>query len=162
VTNVMKTSYSVRPQRQHVARKRRNYNVGVGWESNWGFIVLLALLVPAWWVLVTAPGVVGPLFLFVLSLVDGYYFLFQATLIPCHAETRHGNKCRNNTAGGVLPGCWIYEHKWDRLKMLMRPWRWDELRQRLCSSTRSVLATLGAMATIASGMSSVIALIVKR
>lgn len=137
---------------------RRGYGAR-RWESYWGYFLLL-LLIPAWSSVAAGPGLIGPLFVLFLSVAETYYFLFQVPSV-CHAPTRDQGGCRNNTSG-ILWGCWINQHRWERLKMLMRPERWEELRHRLCAGTRETLATLSSLGTVASGVAAVIALFLKQ
>jgi hypothetical protein len=55
----------------------------------------------------------------VLSVAAVAYFLFQAPLW-CGAVTRDGGLCRNNSSG-VLIGCYLREHKWQKLKLVFIP-----------------------------------------
>ena len=50
----------------------------------------------------------------ILSMLALVYFLFQAPL-PCGADTRNGEHCRNNSHG-LLLGCWIRQHKWQKAR----------------------------------------------
>lgn len=54
-----------------------------------------------------------------LSLAALGYFLFQAP-VWCGAETRKGEWCRKNSHG-LLRGCSIRQHKWQRLKQTFTP-----------------------------------------
>jgi hypothetical protein len=54
-----------------------------------------------------------------LSLAALVYFLFQAP-VWCGAETRKGEWCRKNSHG-LLRGCSIRQHKWQRLKQTFTP-----------------------------------------
>jgi hypothetical protein len=82
-----------------------------------GYLVLgLALL--GW-----ATHLLGAVVILILSLLALIYFLVQA---PgwCGAETTDGRHCKNN-AHGLLMGCWIRQHKWQRLRnvFITRKWR---------------------------------------
>jgi hypothetical protein len=74
------------------------------------------------------------------------YLLVQAPLW-CGAPTRQGLTCRNNSHG-LLLGCWIREHKWQRLKKLFIPARWGELVKTLFGSAKDSLATVSAVIAI--------------
>jgi hypothetical protein len=141
------------------SRRRKRRFSARGWESYWGYLLLL-LLIPVWSSIAAGPGLIGPLFILVLSLVDAYYFLFKTPMVVCGAPKVGGGTCPNNTSGFLL-GCWIYTHKWDRVRTVLRFPRWQELRKRLCPSFHEALATLGTMATIASAMAAWITLLVK-
>jgi hypothetical protein len=54
-----------------------------------------------------------------LSLAALGYFLLQAP-VSCGAETRKGEWCRKNSYG-LLRGCSIRQHKWQRLKQTFTP-----------------------------------------
>jgi hypothetical protein len=141
------------------ARRKKSRYGKAGWEAYWGYLLLL-LLIPAWSNVAAGPGLIGPLFVLGLSLTDAFYFLF---LSPgtCRAPREDGGRCRNN-ASGILLGCWIRDHRWERLKLIVRRERWEELGRRLRADARGLLATLGTCATIASGAAAVITLIIKR
>lgn len=74
------------------------------------------------------------------------YLLVQAPLW-CGAPTRQGLACRNNSHG-LLLGCWIREHKWQRLKKLFIPARWGELTKTLFGSVKDSLGTVSAVIAI--------------
>lgn len=74
-----------------------------------------------------------------LSLAALGYFLVQAPMW-CGAETRKGEWCRKNSHG-VLRGCSLRQHKWQRLRQTFTP-----------TGARAVVATSksvsGALGTI--------------
>jgi hypothetical protein len=86
-----------------------------------------------------------------LSLAAFGYFLFQAPMW-CGAETRKGDWCRKNSHG-LLRGCSLRQHKWQRLKQTFTP-----------AGARAVVATSksvsGALGTIGGVVAGVQALIV--
>ena len=57
------------------------------------------------------------------------HFLFAAPAY-CGAETREALSCRNN-ASGLLRGCYLREHKWQKLKMSFHVRAWKRLLRRL-------------------------------
>jgi hypothetical protein len=124
----------------------------------WGYLALV-LLVAAWWNYADGTVPVGPLTLVLLTLVNAYYFFFRVPL-PCCAITRPGQHCRRNSSG-LLGACGYTQHKFQKLFMLVQPWRWHELSRGLCARFPGVLAVLATVATIASGLVAVITLIVK-
>lgn len=73
------------------------------------------------------------------------YVLVQAPLI-CGAVGRDG-PCRNNSHG-ILLGCWIRQHKWQRLKRLFIRQRWDSLASTLLGTAKDALATISALIAI--------------
>ena len=73
----------------------------------------------------------------ILSVGAVGYFLFQAPLW-CGAITRDGTLCRNNSSG-LLIGCHLREHKWQKLKMAFIPKAWRELNRGLWATPREGL-----------------------
>jgi hypothetical protein len=84
----------------------------------------------------------------ILSLLAMVYFLVQAPLW-CGAEIRGGGSCRNNSHGIIL-GCYLREHKWQRLKDIFISRRWRKTIHELMSSPKEILATIGGLASIVS------------
>lgn len=115
----------------------------------WGY-VLLVILLTIWWT-----TKVGPVVLVVLSVIVTGYFLFQAP-IWCGAVNR-GEKtlCRHN-ASGLLLGCSLRQHKWQKLKMMFVPPLWRKLNRGLWASPATGLATLGAIVGIISTVASLV------
>jgi hypothetical protein len=74
------------------------------------------------------------------------YLLLLAPLW-CGAETREGLAYWNNSHG-LLLGCWIREHKWQRLKKAFVPARWGGLGRSLFGSVKDCLATISAFVAI--------------
>ena len=62
---------------------------------------------------------VGLAVVIALALAALRYFLFQAPMW-CGTETRKNEWCRNNSHG-LLLGCHIREHKWQRAKQTFTP-----------------------------------------
>ncbi|MFW5419936.1 hypothetical protein J0910_25265 [Nocardiopsis sp. CNT-189] len=57
----------------------------------------------------------SPLSWLLVAVVSTFYFTFQVP-IPCGAPTRRGEeRCRNN-AYGLLKGCHLQSHKWQKVK----------------------------------------------
>lgn len=95
----------------------------------WGFVALLAAIV-GWVGLVAGKFVASVIgLILILSVVALGYFLFQAPLW-CGAITREGTLCRNNSSG-LLIGCHLREHKWQKLRMAFIPKAWQELNRGL-------------------------------
>lgn len=114
----------------------------------WGY-VLLAVLLTVWWT-----TKVGPVVLVVLSLIVTGYFLFQAP-IWCGAVNRDQTLCRRN-ASGLLLGCSLRQHKWQKLKMTFVPPMWRKLNRGLWANPTTGLATIGAVVGIVSTFASLI------
>jgi hypothetical protein len=108
-------------------------------ERYWGFLALLAAL--ACWVGLILGKVSTAIVALVLVLSVGavIYFLFQAPLW-CGAVTRDGTLCRNNSSG-VLTGCHLREHKFQKLKMAFVPKAWRELNRGLWATPRDGVTT---------------------
>ncbi|GLZ33161.1 hypothetical protein Lesp02_53490 [Lentzea sp. NBRC 105346] len=120
----------------------------------WGYLLLLVLLY-GWTGDKFGPGV--------LAILSGFivlYVLFQAP-VWCTAETRNKSFCRNN-AGGLLMGCHLREHKWQKFRMVVKTRYWGRLGRRFMTGIGAQAATFSAIAGIASAMTAIIALVVKK
>lgn len=124
-----------------------------GIKRYWGYLVL-AVLFTAWWTTQT-----GPTVLILLSIAVSIYFLFSAP-VWCGAVTRDGTLCRRN-ASGLLMGCSLRQHKWQKLKMAIVPNAWRQLNRGLWASPPTSLATLGTLAGIVSAIAATVLAIVK-
>jgi hypothetical protein len=124
----------------------------------WGFLALVAAL--AGWVGLVlgkvTTSIVGPVL--VLSVAALGYFLFQAPLW-CGAITREGTLCRNNSSG-LLIGCHLREHKWQKLKMAFVPKAWRELNRGLWATPREGVNTLAGLGSVVSALAAVVAVLV--
>jgi hypothetical protein len=98
------------------------------------------------------PGVIAILSSFVVL-----YTLFQAPMWCC-APTRQNEPCRNN-AYGILLGCHLRQHKWQKLRMAVRTSSWGTLTSRVLSSVGGVAASLSALAGVASALVALAALL---
>jgi hypothetical protein len=85
-----------------------------------------------------------------MSTIVTLYFLFMAPLW-CGATTRNSTLCRNNSSG-LLMGCHLREHKWQKIKFLFVPRLWDRLNRGLWISPREGLTTISVMVSILSGL----------
>lgn len=116
----------------------------------WGYLALaLAIL---GWVL----HAFGYAVIIIMSLLALVYFLVQAPLW-CGAEIRGGGSCRNNSHGIIL-GCHLREHKWQRLRDIFVSRRWRKTIHELMSSPKEILATIGGLASVVSLVIAVVAL----
>lgn len=93
----------------------------------------------------------------VLSVGAVVYFLFQAPLW-CGAVTRDGTLCRNNSSG-VLIGCHLREHKFQKLKMAFVPKAWRELNRGLWATPRDGVTTLSGLGSAVSALAAVVAIL---
>lgn len=119
----------------------------------WGYLIFAALVV-LWF-----GGTIAPWWLIGLSVLDIGYFLFQAPMWCC-AVNRDGTLCRRNSSG-LLLGCSLRQHKWQRIKMAVVPHAWRQLNRGLWASPWEGLATLGTLASVISCMAALTALAVR-
>lgn len=105
----------------------------------WGHLALIAAVV----------GVIEHLEFLAVLVLAGLAFFYLLLLAPvvCMTPTREGLACRNNSRG-LLLGCWIRQHKWQRLKQAFVPARWRELVRSLFGSAKDCLATVSALIAI--------------
>jgi|ERR671919_113001 hypothetical protein len=113
----------------------------------WGWLTF-AVAIIGWF-----SGFAWPV-LIALSLVSAIYFLLDVPLW-CGATTREYTRCRRNSTG-LLRGCSLDQHKWQRLTWLVTPAKWRELNDGLWATPKESLATLAALATVFSFAGSVI------
>ncbi|WP_145926781.1 hypothetical protein [Amycolatopsis orientalis] len=121
--------------------------------SLWGYL-LLAAVVCFWFTPSIGPGAIAILSGFVVL-----YCLFQAPMWCC-AETRNDTPCRNN-AHGILLGCHLRQHKWQKLAMAVKQQYWSKLTKRVFSSVGGQAATFSAFAAMLSATVATTTLIVK-
>jgi hypothetical protein len=119
----------------------------------WGYLALAAAI--AGWVTHTFTIVV----ILVLAAAAALYFLLE-TPVWCGAITRTGQLCRNN-AHGVLLGCHLREHKWQKIRMVFAVRGWHVINQGLWSSPKDILATLGSLVSIGTVLAAAIAQLIK-
>ncbi|MFI6656176.1 hypothetical protein ACIBL8_11790 [Streptomyces sp. NPDC050523] len=107
----------------------------------WGLIALV-IAVAGW-----MTSDIGPIGLTVLFGLSFLWFLFQAP-VPCGAPIRkEGQTCRNN-ARGLLRGCHIEQHKWQRVRSIaVRPGL-HRTQHELFPDKKTGLGTLGAIVTL--------------
>jgi hypothetical protein len=84
--------------------------------------------------------------LFALSGLGLVWALFFAP-VWCGAITRKGQFCRNNS-WGLLLGCHLREHRWQKFKLIFVSHRWKQLNRGLWSSPAAVLATVSGLITL--------------
>jgi hypothetical protein len=115
----------------------------------WGFLALalaITWLVEGWAKVIIA---------LVLAVAALGYFLLQAPMW-CGADNRDGQHCRNNSTG-LLLGCRLRQHKWQKLKMIFVSRQWRETGRWVMSSARGCVAALGALGALGSVVSAVVA-----
>jgi hypothetical protein len=97
----------------------------------------------------------------VIAIMSGFvvlYTLFQAPMWCC-ATTRGNEPCRNN-ASGILLGCHLRQHKWQKLQMSVHASSWGKLTGRVLSSLGGVAASISAIAGVASAVIALGALVI--
>jgi len=99
----------------------------------WGYLLIPVLFLGWFYSL-------DPLALGVLSSLTVLYALFRAP-VPCAAITRGNEFCRHN-AKGLLRGCYLKQHKWQNLKMLVRRSSWGSLGRAIFRSLAGNAAAL--------------------
>lgn len=113
-------------------------------SRSWGYL-LLVVVAYGWFGTSMGPGVIA-----IISAVSVLYMFFGAPMWCC-AETRDGRLCRNN-AYGILKGCHIREHKWQKLRMALRYSTWGKMLNQVLSSIGGKAASLSAVAGSASAI----------
>ncbi|MYS59874.1 MULTISPECIES: hypothetical protein [Streptomycetaceae] len=109
----------------------------------WGLIALV-LAVTGW-----LTSNFGPSGIATLSALSLLWFLFQAPN-PCGAPIRAaGKSCRNN-ARGVLRGCHLQQHKWQRMRTFFVHPRLRSCAAQLFANPVTGLASLGGIVTLIS------------
>jgi hypothetical protein len=111
-------------------------------QRYWGYLALVLVILG--WVTHTA----GYAVILILSLAALVYFLVQAPL-TCGADIRKGDHCRNNSHG-ILLGCWIRQHKWQRAKDIFVSRKWQNVIRDLTGSPKDILGTVGGLVSIVS------------
>lgn len=117
----------------------------------WGYL-LLGVVLFAW-----ASGNINSPLLIAGSVLTLVYLLVGAPMW-CMAENRDHSSCRNN-ANGLLLGCRIREHKWQRLSMLRRRQRWGELVRKRWASFGGCAASVSALAAVVSALTGAVGLV---
>jgi hypothetical protein len=111
-------------------------------QRYWGYVALtLAIL---GWVTHT----VAYAAIVIVSLLALVYFLVQAPL-TCGAEIRGGKQCRNNSKG-ILLGCHIRQHKWQRAKEVFVSRKWRGVLHDLMGTPKDKLGTISALISVLS------------
>lgn len=108
----------------------------------WGYMAL-ALLIVGW-----VTHAVGYFVIMIVSLMTLVYFLIQAPL-TCGAEVRGGGRCRNNSHG-VLLGCWIRQHKWQRVRDLFVSRKWRDAFHDMMDTPKDKLGTISGLISVVS------------
>lgn len=127
----------------------RRTAVGRSIVRYWGLLPLVAMFV----LFGVARPEIGPYV--VLPLMVLFWALFSApTTCGAINRTRGGNEveyCRNNSSG-LLLGCRIRQHKWQRFKSAWWHSSWREKTRGLWTGASSKLATVSAIIGILTGL----------
>ena len=114
----------------------------------WGYLALILAL--AGWFAHLFTAVV----ILVLSVAALLYVLVQAP-VWCGAIIRGGKTCRNNSSG-VLLGCHLRQHKWQKLKMTFIPHEWRVINRGLWAAPREAITSLSGLAAIVSAVAAAV------
>jgi hypothetical protein len=125
-------------------------NGALGGLGKWWGVLAGALLVAAWMNAAAGPAVVVG-----LSVLCLLWCLFQAP-VSCGAPVRNREDGCRNSASGLLLGCHIRQHRWQKLKMLIVRRRVRQFCAGLFSDAKATLVTLSATATVISGITALI------
>jgi hypothetical protein len=127
---------------------RRQKKLG-GLGQWWGVIATRSLI--AAWVNQAA----GPAMMITLSAIVLLWCFFQAP-VTCKADVRgRRDGCRNN-ASGLLLGCHIRQHRWQKLRMLVMRRRIGDFCRGLFSDGKATVVTLAGIGSFISGLAAVI------
>ena len=119
----------------------------------WGYLVL-GFIAYAWLGTSMGPGVIAA-----MSGLVVLYTLFQAPMWCC-ATTRSGDACRNNSYG-ILLGCHVRQHKWQKMGMAVHASTWGQLTRRVLSNISGIAASISALAGVASALIAAGALVLR-
>jgi len=93
----------------------------------------------------------GPAVVVALSVATAAWCFFQAP-VTCGAPVRgRADGCRNN-ASGLLLGCHIRQHRWEKLKMLILRRRLREFCSGLFTDGKATVVTLAGVGSFLSGL----------
>ena len=108
----------------------------------WGYVAL-ALIIFGW-----ATHALAYAAILIISFLTFIYFLIQAPL-TCGAETRGGQHCRNNS-DGILIGCHIRQHKWQKARDIFVSRKWHDIYRDLFGTAKDLLGTVSALISVVS------------
>lgn len=134
-----------------MGRKRKKSS---GFLGRYIGYLLVPILVYGW-----ASGNMSAAFILIASSFTVLYMLF-AVPTWCMATTREGLGCRRNSSG-LLLGCSLREHKWQKVKMAVRASSWGDLFSKFWSNTANAAAAVSAMAGVGSALVATVALATK-
>lgn len=117
----------------------------------WGYL-LLGFVGFAWFGLTLDPSIMAA-----LSGLAVVYMMFQAPMWCC-AENRDGTYCRKNSYG-LLRGCSLRQHKWQKIKMAADNSSWSKLCRRVFAGIGGQSAVIGTLAASVSALAAVVQLV---
>ena len=118
--------------------------------GQWWGVIAAALLIAAW-----INKAAGPVIVASLSALVLIWCFFQAP-VTCGAPVGgREDGCRNN-ATGLLMGCHIRQHRWQKLKLLIVRRRVREFCTGLFADGKETLVTLAAVGSFISGLAALI------
>ncbi|WP_078951935.1 hypothetical protein [Streptomyces sp. NRRL F-5755] len=118
----------------------------LGGLGRWWGVLAGALLVAAW-----GNSAAGPAVVITLSALVVLWSFFQAP-VSCGAPVRgRVGGCRNN-ASGLLLGCHIRQHRWQKLKMLIVRRQVRAFCAGLFSDGKATVVTLAGVGSFVSGL----------
>ncbi|MFE9859444.1 hypothetical protein [Streptomyces sp. NPDC005780] len=121
-------------------------NSRLGGLGQWWGVIAAAVLITAW-----INKAAGPVSVAALSALVLIWCFFQAP-VTCAAPVRgRADGCRNN-ATGLLLGCHIRQHRWQKLKMLLLRRQLRAFFSGLFSDGKAALVTLAAVGSFLSGL----------
>ena len=120
----------------------------------WGLVAFVGAVVG--WVGLVAGSFASSAVAVILILSVGalVYVGFRAPL-HCGAIIRDGKLCRNNCYG-LLMGCYLRQHKWQKLKMVFVAKAWRELNRGLWATPKEGINTLVGLSTVVSALAAVV------
>ena len=116
-----------------MARRKRK-----GLARQGGLVLVILLLISM------SIGGIDPAILIGLSVALILWSLFMAPAWCGAAIRRRGEFCRNNS-WGLLLGCHLREHRFQKFKLVFVQHRWSQFTRGLFSSPSAVLATVSAV-----------------
>ncbi|WP_405746114.1 hypothetical protein [Streptomyces canus] len=129
---------------------------GLGGLGQWWGVLAGLLLIAAW-----INSAAGPAVVVGLSAATAAWCFFQAP-VTCGAPVRgRDDGCRNN-ASGLLLGCHIRQHRWQKLKMLFLRRQLRTFCSGLFSDGKATIVTLSGMASVVSALVALIPGVVVR
>jgi hypothetical protein len=132
-----------------VARSRKGL-------ARWSGLILVAALLPAWAIFYELSAIFYELYATVLFVLSGAVTLWALFVAPawCGAAIRQrGQFCRNNS-WGLLLGCHLRQHKWQKLKLIFVTRRWQQFTRGLWSGPSAILATVSGVGRLHRGQRS--------